>query len=355
MDDIIDVYEILDNYVDTSKVVPLKQYNSIELFAGAGGMALGFENAGLNSVGLVENNKPAVSTLKFNRPNWYVISEDINNVVDNPYNYFSKDLSIDVISGGFPCQSFSAAGRRRGLEDARGTLFYSFAKTIDIFRPPVFIGENVKGLVTHDNGKTLLTVIDILTSIGYDVSYRILNAFYYDVAQKRQRIIISGVRKDLKIKFYYPIPLKHTKTLNDVLRDVPVSVGTRYSDAKKSVMDLVPPGGCCNDLPLDIAKKYMGKLYYSAGKGSSGIAKRLSWDAPSPTLTCSPSQKITERCHPDETRPLTVREYARIQSFPDDWVFMGSITNQYKQIGNAVPVNLAKMIGLSVINTLNQI
>ena len=123
---------------------------------------------------------------------------------------------------------------------------------------------------------------------------------------------------------------------------------------QKKVLDLVPPGGYWRDLPEDVAKAYMGKSYYSGG-GRTGMARRISWDEPSLTLTCSPAQNQTERCHPDETRPFTVREYARIQSFPDTWSFDCNTSNAYKQIGNAVPVNMAKAVGLSIVNILNQI
>ena len=137
------------------------------------------------------------------------------------------------------------------------------------------------------------------------------------------------------------------------MKDVPKSIGEKYPEKKKKVLELVPPGGYWRDLPENIAKEYMGKSYYSGG-GRTGMARRISWNEPCLTLTCSPAQKQTERCHPDETRPFTVREYARIQSFPDKWEFMGSMGQQYKQIGNAVPVEMAKAIGLSIIDLLNK-
>jgi DNA (cytosine-5)-methyltransferase 1 len=178
----------------------------------------------------------------------------------------------------------------------------------------------------------------------------------YDVAQKRERIVIVGVRGDLtdKIDYKFPNPYGYELTLRDILLDTPPSEGAKYPESKRKVLELVPPGGYWRDLPEDVAKEYMGKSYYSGG-GRTGMARRISWDEPSLTLTCSPAQKQTERCHPDETRPFTVREYARIQSFPDDWEFDCSMSNAYKQIGNAVPVNMAKAIGLSIINCLNQI
>jgi DNA (cytosine-5)-methyltransferase 1 len=136
------------------------------------------------------------------------------------------------------------------------------------------------------------------------------------------------------------------------LKNVPDSPGTSYSEKRKKIMELIPPGGCWIDLPIELQKEYMGKSFYSGG-GKRGMARRISWDEPCLTLTTSPSQKQTERCHPEETRPFTVREYARIQSFPDDWNFKGGISSQYKQIGNAVAVKVAEAIGKQLISALN--
>ena len=135
--------------------------------------------------------------------------------------------------------------------------------------------------------------------------------------------------------------------------DVPISEGQKYPARKKEILDLVPPGGYWRDLPVELQKEFMKKSFYLGG-GKTGMARRISWDEPCLTLTCAPAQKQTERCHPDETRPFTVREYARIQTFPDDWEFSGSMSQQYKQIGNAVPVNLAQEIGFSIVRFLNE-
>ena len=154
---------------------------------------------------------------------------------------------------------------------------------------------------------------------------------------------------------------KRIMTLKDALKkgelyntDVPKSQGQQYPKRKKEILDLVPAGGYWKDLPDDIQREYMQKSYFLGG-GKTGMARRLSYDEPSLTLTCSPAQKQTERCHPEETRPLTVREYARIQTFPDEWEFVGSMTNQYKQIGNAVPVNLSYSVARSLVRLLNTI
>lgn len=350
----------LEDYTDVAKVKPKKQYSVLETFAGAGGLALGLEKASLNSVGTIELDKHASETLRQNRPEWNVMKADIHEIAENgiaSYDVFENIEDLDVLSGGFPCQSFSYAGKGLGFEDTRGTLFYPYAQILKQVQPKIFLAENVKGLVNHDKGKTLLTIINVFRESGYKVMWNVLNAWDYETAQKRERIIIIGIREDLveaeTYPFKFPEPVKPRLVLKDVLKDVPHSEGVTYSEKKHSVLELVPPGGCWVDLPEDIARDYMGASWYSGG-GKRGMARRLSWDEPSLTLTTSPSQKQTERCHPDETRPFTVREYARIQGFPDNWVFSGGIGAQYKQIGNAVPVNLAKYVGLSIVKYLNQ-
>ena len=306
------------------------------------------EQAGITSVELVEINHAACETLRRNRPEWNVVEGDIHDV--DFRKYYGK---IDLVSGGAPCQAFSYAGKRLGFGDTRGTLFAEFARCVKESSPKMFLFENVKGLLSHDNGRTFNTIKHVFENLGYKIQYNILNACYFGVGQKRHRLIVIGIRGDLAddITFKYPEPDKKWTTLKDILKDVPDSPYQQYSDKKRKVMELVPPGGCWVDLPDDVAKKYMGKSYNSGG-GRRGMARRIAWDEPCLTLTTSPSQKQTERCHPDETRPFTVREYARIQSFPDDWEFIGTIGEQYKQIGNAVPVELARRIGVQIVRSL---
>lgn len=343
----------ISNYVK-----PQRDYSVLELFAGAGGLALGLEKSGLKCVALNEIDKWACKSLRENRPNWNVLEGDISN-----YDFSEFENKVDVITGGFPCQAFSYAGKKLGLNDARGTLFYEFARVVKKLKPKICIGENVKGLLNHDKGNTLSGMISILDEIGYRVVYpvQVLKAINYNVPQKRERLILVGVRKDIDVEFTYPQPNSKIYNLKDALKkgelfdsDVPQSEGSSYPYHKKEVLDLVPPKGYWRDLPLDIQKAYMKKSFYLGG-GKTGMARRIGWDEPCLTLTCSPAQKQTERCHPEETRPFTVREYARIQTFPDEWKFSGSISQQYKQIGNAVPVNLAKEIGYSIIDLLNKV
>ncbi|MEG1474712.1 MAG: DNA (cytosine-5-)-methyltransferase [Longicatena sp.] len=346
--------KVIERFVDVKNIIANRDYNSIELFAGAGGLALGLEEAGFHEQALIEIDKNASNTLRKNRPNWNVIEEDIVKVARNGIkNYIPKGIEIDFVSGGYPCQSFSYAGHKLGLEDVRGTMFYYFSQIIADLNPKVFLAENVKGLTTHDHGQTLQTMIDIYEDLGYSVTTNIIKAVDYNVAQKRERVIIVGIRNDIDISYVPPKPYDFKPVLKDVLKDVPSSWGSKYPDKKRKVLEMVPPGGYWRDLPEKVAKEYMGNSYYSGG-GRTGMARRISWDEPCLTLTCSPAQKQTERCHPDETRPFSVREYARIQSFPDTWEFMGAMGTQYKQIGNAVPVEMAKAVGLSIIDILNK-
>jgi DNA (cytosine-5)-methyltransferase 1 len=188
----------------------------------------------------------------------------------------------------------------------------------------------------------------------YDIKCKCLDASKYGVAQKRERVFIVGVLRELNIEYEFPQeePEENRKVLRDILYDVPYSLGLKYSKEKIKLFKLIPQGGCWVNLPENLQKEYLGNSYYSGG-GKRGILYRLSMNKPSLTLLCTPSQKQTERCHPLEERPLTIREYARIQSFDDNYEFTGSVNSQYKQIGNAVPVLLAYKMGQSIINILN--
>lgn len=345
---------------NTERQIPSahKKYRTIELFAGAGGLAIGLENAGFETVLFNEIDKNACDTLRFNRPQWNVLCGDVS-LID----FSSYRQKIDVLTGGFPCQAFSYAGKKMGFEDARGTLFFEFARAVKETQPKLFMAENVRGLLAHNNGQTLANIRSVIDELGYHLlEPKILKALFYRVPQKRERLILIGIRKDLATTdFEWPRPYQKIYTVRDALcagelfpNDVPPSPGQAYPPTKKAVMQLVPEGGYWRDLPLSVQKDYMKTSFYLGG-GKTGMARRMSWDEPCLTLTCAPAQKQTERCHPKETRPFTIREYARIQTFPDAWQFAGSLTSQYKQIGNAVPVNMAHELGLALINFLNQI
>lgn len=342
------------------KITPNREYNLVELFAGGGGLALGMEEAGFNSVLLNEMDKHACNTLKHNRPDWNVIQGDITNI-----NFNDKvNVDVDVLTGGFPCQSFSYAGKSLGFEDTRGTLFFEMARAIKELQPKVFMAENVKALFTHDNGRTLEVIKGVIDELGYKlIEPKVLKAIFYKVPQKRERLILVAIRKDLakNISFKWPSPYKRLMTLRDAFykgelfnSDVPDSNGQSYPKRKAEIMSEVPQGGYWRDLSDDLQREFMKGSYFLGG-GKTGLARRLSMDKPSLTLTTSPAQKQTERCHPIETRPLKTKEYARIQTFPDNWEFQGPITAIYKQIGNAVPVNMAAALGRSLIRLMNNI
>ena len=338
---------------------PTRDYGLVELFAGAGGLAIGLEKAGFKSIIHNEIDKHACNTLRKNRPNWEVVEGDIKGVDFTPYR-----AQVDIISGGFPCQAFSYAGKKLGFEDTRGTMFFEFARAVKETNPKVFIAENVRGLINHEGGKTLAAIKDVIDELGYRlVEPRVLKAIFYQVPQKRERLILVGIRKDIAdcVEFKWPSPYKRIMTVRDALKkgdlypkDAAESNGQKYPKRKAEILAHVPEGGYWKSLPDDLQREYMKKSYFLGG-GKTGMARRLAWDEPSLTLTCAPAQKQTERCHPTETRPLTVREYARIQTFPDEWEFTGPLTAQYKQIGNAVPVNLAYAIGRSLVRLLNDI
>lgn len=334
---------------------PQDKFTVVELFAGAGGLALGLEKAGLHCVLLNEIDHDACNTLRMNRPQWNVVEGDVR-MLD--FRHLRGD--VDILTGGFPCQAFSYAGKKLGFEDVRGTMFYEFARAVKEIQPLICVGENVRGLLSHDQGRTIQGMVSVLDELGYEViPPQILKAIFHGVPQKRERLLVVGLRKDAGLSFAWPRKQKTCYTLRDALKkgslydsDVPQSLGQSYPKRKREIMDRIPPGGYWRDLPIELQKEYMKGSFHLSG-GKTGMARRISWDEPCLTLTCAPAQKQTERCHPEETRPFTVREYARIQTFPDDWNFSGSITSQYKQIGNAVPVNLAAEIGKSLVQALN--
>ena len=347
------------NWEAESAVTPVRQFNSIELFAGGGGLALGMSLAGFHHVLLNEFETAACKTLKTNKPEWNVIEGDVRHIDFTPLRG-----KIDFLSGGFPCQAFSYAGKGAGFNDTRGTLFFELARAVKEIQPKVFMGENVKGLISHENGRTFETIKNTIAELGYTlVEPRVLRAIMYQVPQKRERLILIAIRNDIaqNVEFHWPTPYHEVLSLRDALyksviyeNDVPVSEGAQYPEKKKRVLAMVPQGGDWRNLPEEVAKDYMGGSWL-INKRKTGMARRLSLDEPSLTLTCSPCQKQTERCHPLETRPLSVREYARIQTFPDNWTFQGSMSDKYKQIGNAVPVNLAWAVGRSLIRLFNDI
>ncbi len=308
-------------------------YNFIEVCAGGGGLSYGLIKAGFTPILLNDNNRDCCKTLKQNHSNVNIICDSMDKI-----DYSKYIGNVDLLTGGVPCQSFSQSGLRKGLEDSRGELMFKFADILNLVKPKLFMIENVKGLLTHNKGETIKKIISVLNKNNlYNITYKCLDASKYSVPQKRERVFIVGVLKSINLSFEFPKECITKKVLKDVLVNVPVSNGLKYNQKKQDLFKMIPQGGCWINLPEHLQKEYLGNSYNSGG-GKRGILYRLSMEKPSLTLLCSPSQKQTERCHPLEERPLTIREYARIQSFDDKYEFVGSINSQYKQIGNAVPV-----------------
>ena len=255
---------------------------------------MGLEQAGFEAVALNEFDHDACTTLRRNRPGWNVIEGDVSKID------FSHFENIDFVSGGFPCQAFSYAGKKAGFEDARGTLFFEFARVVREVRPLVFLGENVRGLLTHDNGKTIGVIQSVIDDIGYTlVTPHVLKAIFYRVPQKRERLALVGIRNDLAHylpEFKWPSVAPRVYTVRDALKkgalfdcDVPESDGVSYPKRKAEIIGRIPEGGYWKDLPDELQRELLKGSYYLGG-GKTGIGRRLSWDEPSLTLTCAPAQ-----------------------------------------------------------------
>lgn len=328
----------------------------IEVCAGCGGLSTGLVLAGFTPLLLNDINKDACDTLRQNHGDDVRIECCPMETLDLT-TYAGR---VDLLAGGIPCQSFSYAGKQKGMEDDRGRLFLHFVGLLRGCRPRMFMIENVKGLKSNQKGETMKKIIESLECEGeYSVQYQLLDAKYFNVPQHRERIFIVGIRRDLPSAFFrFPVQdptIAQIIPLRIALKDVPLSEGFLYNEKKTQLFEKIPPGGCWVDLPETMQHEYLGKKMMESGGGKRGILRRLHMDHPSLTLLCTPSQKQTERCHPLEVRPLRIREYARIQTFPDTYTFCGSLSSQYRQIGNAVPVELARHIGRAIIDFFQKI
>ena len=358
-------YTALNEYADNRDV--------ISLFSGAMGLDIGLEKAGLNVVIGQDFDEACVKTMQANGHN--VLGGDIREI--DPRKLLElTGLSVGepfLICGGPPCQPFSTAGKRLGINDPRGSLFMDFIRMIDYIRPRFFVMENVKGIMSaplkhvplaerdeNDPDQRLGTVLDVILSefdkLGYKTVYGVLDAVNYGGPQFRERFVLIGSRDNEGI--FLPIPTHFQmhqdkayqwKTVRDAIADLEFDKGecATLSEERLKFLKMVPEGGNWRDLPKDIKPIAMGGAYKSGG-GKVGFYRRLSYDQPSPTVVTSPVQKATMMCHPTQDRPLSIKEYARIQQFPDDWIFTGTTAAKYRQIGNAVPVGLAEAIGKAV-------
>lgn len=355
----------------------MRNNSIISLFSGAMGLDLGLEKAGFKTRVAVETDQTAAETIRANKKSLPVINSPIENVSTEEILKKAK-LSVGeatIVSGGPCCQSFSTAGKRGSLCDQRGTLFKDFCRVVREAQPRFFIMENVKGLMSaairhrplsergpgfpplspnEELGSAFRLILDELATLGYYIIYSLVNAADYGTPQMRHRVIITGSRDGEEIH----IPSTQSKngksnyiTLRKALRGVKSTEWVEFSDKNLKFLRLLAPGEHWTSLPKKLQKKALGAAFDSWG-GRKGFYRRLSWTKPSPSLTTAPDGKATMLCHPSKDRPLSVEEYARLQEFPDSYVFKGSTRDKYTFIGNAVPLSLGFAIGKMIKRTM---
>lgn len=349
------------------------ELSAISLFSGAMGLDLGLEKSGVDVRVCQDIDPMACSTVKFNRPKARVLEGDLRKISTEEILRTSglKREQAFLVVGGPPCQSFSTAGRRESISDPRGSLFREFLRVVEEVRPRFFLMENVKGLLSaavkhrplhlrdgdleseEELGSAFRLVLKEFGRIGYAFAYRILDAVNYGSPQFRERLVIIGSRDNEKL--FLPAPTHFQRHQDENLRWVTLRSAIEhlekrpgpcasFSPERAKYLDFVPAGGNWRALPARLLKEAMGGAF-EAGGGKMGFYRRLSYEEPSPTLVTSPAQKATMLCHPKFTRPLSVKEYAAIQEFPENWQFAGSLVDKYRQIGNAVPIRLGYSLG----------
>lgn len=364
------------------------------LFSGAMGLDLGLEAEGIRASLAVEVESVFCETIRLNRPELQVLRADVKRIDGDTLRRLTGHDEVDLMVGGPPCQSFCPGGKRAALSDPRGNLIFEYLRLISEVRPRRFVLENVANLVTAAirhrpidqrpgkswnlssyssrpiplfnaddapsleedelSGSAIKHLLETaIAEMGYRISFGVLDAASFGAPQRRYRLVMLGDRDGFSPPLPSPthgLDLAPVKTVRDAIEDLieDAGPGSRYTESVRAVFDLVPPGGNWRDLPPDVARAAMGERSYRAGGGKTGFFRRLGWDAPSPTITGKANRKGSAMCHPSRSRPLSIRECARLQGFPDEWRFSGSAHQQYLQIGNAVPVDLGRAVGKAI-------
>jgi len=353
------------------------EVTALSFFSGAMGLDIGLKKAGFDILLACENDTVCQKTIAANKPNlpligdiWDYSPKEILNKAG-----LSKKHDLDVIVGGPPCQAFSTAGARKGFKDNRGSALLRYLEIVTEIMPKYVVLENVRGLLSaplvhkphiersedlapeEKPGGALLFVLDLFRRAGYQVSFNLYNSANYGSPQVRERVVMMCSRDGTKVPYLTPthsdddsFNLPKWRTFSDAvagLEDVEHS-HVNFPENRLKYYRMLSAGQYWKHLPIDIQKEAMGKSFFSGG-GKTGFLRRLSWDKPSPTLVTHPAMPATDLAHPKENRPLSVQEYKRIQEFPDEWIICGNITDQYRQIGNAVPVSLGHAIGKEII------
>ena len=358
--DFLDMFFPRAAHVLPSVATAAGHYNVISLFSGAMGLDNGIEKAGMDIRLCVEFQHAMAETIRANKPDIPLIEDDVRN-------YSGTDLlkraglkrgdEVFLVCGGPPCQAFSTAGKRLGFDDDRGNVFLKYLDIIGEIRPKYFLLENVRGLLSAsyvppgsdrkpEKGTALLFALEKIKSMGYSATFTLYDSANYGVPQKRERVIILGSRDGYKIPLIPPTHsetgkhgLKKWRTFRSAIAGLKKCTAAPIPKKRLPYFKMLGPGQYWKNLPQSVQEDAMGKSYLLPG-GKTGFYRRLAWDEPAPTLVTCPTMPATDLMHPTEDRALSIEEYARIQMFPDHWVFKGRIADIYKQIGNAVPVGL---------------
>lgn len=322
--------------------------NYVELFSGAGGLGLGFEKAGFKNIFAVEFDKNIAETYKYNFPDNNLLIEDIRNIPDKKIIELVENNNVDVVIGGPPCQGFSLAGKngRTFIEDERNMLFKEFVRVVSLIKPKMFVMENVARMASHNKGETIKEIISSFQNIGYDVQYKILQAADYAVPQKRQRIFIVGTTGQ---KFVYPKKSNRLITVKMAISDLPeLESGEKsaipnheamnHSKQMLKKMSYIKDGGNREQIPANLRPK------------SGDIRKYIRYASNEPSVTVTGDMR--KIFHYNQNRALTNRELARLQSFPDNFIFKGKSISVQQQIGNAVPPRLSYAVAKEVRNSI---
>lgn len=359
---------------------------ALSFFSGCMGLDLGLESEGIEVILACEIDKAARKTIEANKPDIALIGD----IRDYPAHEIRNkagllpDEDIDVIVGGPPCQAFSSAGKRQGFNDERGNVFLTFIDLIAELKPKFAVIENVRGLLSaplkhrphemrgsqypplsqeEQRGGALLHITRRLKAAGYGITFNLYNAANFGSPQQRERVIIICSRDGQRVPYLTPTHsekslygLPNWKTLKDAWEGLPKDGHhfVKFPEKRLKYYRLLKPGQYWRDLPEELHQEALGASYY-AGGGKTGFYRRLAWDKPSPTLVTHPAMPATDLAHPEEDRPLSIQEYKRIQELPDDWMIEGSLLDQYRQVGNAVPCSLGRAIAKTLINHLNGI
>jgi DNA (cytosine-5)-methyltransferase 1 len=370
-------------YLTRDQILAKKKPIVLSFFSGAMGLDLGLEQAGFETILCSEIDKACRQTILSNKPKIALLS-DIRNYspqqIREAAGLALKD-EIDVVVGGPPCQAFSTAGKRMSLDDSRGNVLITFIETIIELNPKYAVIENVRGILSaplrhrphnqrgpefppltkeEQSGGVMNYILQRLKKAGYSVSFNLYNSANFGTPQKRERVVILCSRDTDKLPYLVPTHsefgsnnLPPWKTFKEATHDIQKKSHTHINFPEKRLRfyRMLKPGQYWKHLPEDLQKEALGASFY-AGGGKTGFLRRLGWNQPAPTLVTNPAMPATDLAHPVKDRPLSVEEYKRIQEFPDDWKFAGSILDQYKQIGNAVPVSLGKAIGKVIMNSI---